>query len=129
MRRSSSRTPSGRVRSQSPPPGKTLPRSRGPSKVPPVIGAITRVPCGTAPSFCGGGTTTWSVISRLDVIGHLERRLEILPPPRSPRKGGRVRGLGKDAREAHAGAGAVPREAAGEDAAGGLDRGADRAVA
>ena len=47
IRRSSSRTPSGRKRVQSPPPGKTLPRSRGPSKVPPVIGAITRVPCGT----------------------------------------------------------------------------------
>ena len=36
----------------------TLPRSRGPSNVPPVIGAITRVPWGTAPSFCGGGTST-----------------------------------------------------------------------
>src|SRR3989442_1296191 len=55
-------------RGHSLPPGKTLPRSRGPSKVPLVIGAMTRVPCGTAPSFCGGGTTTWSVISRREVI-------------------------------------------------------------
>src|SRR4029077_9645730 len=77
MRRSSSSTPSDRNRVQSPPPGKTLPRSRGPSNVPLVIGAMTRAPCGTAPSFCGGGTTTCSVISGRDVISlELPQRLE-----------------------------------------------------
>jgi hypothetical protein len=39
-------------------PVSTAPRSREPSKLPLVIGAMTRVPCGTAPSFCGGATKT-----------------------------------------------------------------------
>src|SRR6185295_2008449 len=102
MRRSSSSTPSDRNSVQSPPPGKTVPRSRGPWKVPLVIGAMTRVPCGTAPSFCGGGTTTWSVMSRRDVIGFelsqpLERRaqlggeqLRLLPRGEVPALGGLV---------------------------------------
>src|SRR5258706_14394944 len=64
MRRSSSRTPSPRSRVQSPPPGSTLPRSRGPSKWPLAIGAVTRVPCGTAPTFCAPTTATCNVINR-----------------------------------------------------------------
>src|SRR5712692_2751579 len=62
MRRSSSRTPSVRSNSQSPPPGRTLPRSRGPSKSPPATGTMLRVPCGTLPSFCSGAATILTVI-------------------------------------------------------------------
>ena len=43
-RKSSSRTPSTRRSVQSSPPGRTLPRSRGPSKCPLPIGATMRVP-------------------------------------------------------------------------------------
>src|SRR5437016_5905826 len=74
-RRSSSRTPSPRRSVQSPPPGSTFPRSRGPSKWPLAIGAVTRVPCGTAPIFCGPTTATCKVINRRD---------SIRPPPFAP---------------------------------------------
>src|SRR2546428_11602067 len=62
MRRSSSVPPSARLSVQSPPPGSTLPRSRGPSKGPPAIGAVTRVPCGTAPIFCAPAAASRNVI-------------------------------------------------------------------
>src|SRR5258707_12398043 len=63
-RRSSSRTPSARRRSQSAlPPGNTYPRSRGPSKSPPVMGTVRRVPWGTAPMLCGVATVTRRVMS------------------------------------------------------------------
>src|SRR5215471_5625732 len=63
MRRSSSRTPSERSSNQSPPPGRTLPRSRRPSKSPPVTGMMLRMPCGTAPSFCDGAAAILTVIN------------------------------------------------------------------
>ncbi len=64
-RRSSSRTPSARRRSQSAlPPGNTDPRSRGPSKSPPVMGTVRRVPWGTAPMLCGVATVTRRIMSK-----------------------------------------------------------------
>src|SRR5438128_2987155 len=64
-RRSSSRTPSALSRSQSAlPPGNTDPRSRGPSKSPPVMGTVRRVPWGTAPMLCGVATVTRRVMSK-----------------------------------------------------------------
>src|SRR4029453_15572007 len=63
MRRSSSRTPSERSSNQSPPPGRTSPRSRGPSKSPPGTGTMLRMPWGTEPSFCGGAAAILTVIS------------------------------------------------------------------
>src|SRR5580700_1198775 len=54
IRRSGSRTPSGRLITQSPPPGSTLPRSLSPSNEPPMIGNVRRVPRGPAPTFCVG---------------------------------------------------------------------------
>src|SRR5262245_61928917 len=75
-RRSSSRTPSARSSSQSAlPPGRTVPRRRGPSKLPPLSGAVRRVPCGTAPMFCGAATVTRSVMS--------SRVFMALPPSKS----------------------------------------------
>src|SRR6266404_1191916 len=71
-RRSSSRTPPPRRSVQSPPPGSTFPRSCGPSKWPLAIGAVTRVPWGTAPIFCGSTTATCNVINK---------RESIRPPP------------------------------------------------
>src|SRR5262249_11111234 len=67
-RKSSSRTPSPRRSVQSPPPGSTFPRSRGPSKWPLAIGAVTRVPCGTAPIFCTPATATCNVINKRESI-------------------------------------------------------------
>jgi hypothetical protein len=53
--------------------GSTFPRSRGPSKWPPAIGAVTRLPCGTAPIFCAPPTATCIVINTRDSIRHLFR--------------------------------------------------------
>src|SRR6266550_4063388 len=63
MRRSSSRTPSERSNSQSPPPGRILPRSRSPSKSPPATGTKLRTPWGTAPNFCRGAAMIFTVMS------------------------------------------------------------------
>src|SRR5262249_25366853 len=63
-RRSISSTPSERRTCQSAlPPATTVPRRRGPSKLPPLKGAVRRVPRGTAPRFCGVATFTRSIIS------------------------------------------------------------------
>src|SRR5437773_5662525 len=67
-RRSSSSTPSVRRIVQSPPPGTTRPRSLAPSKRPPEINAVRRVPCGTAPIFCAPSTATCSVMSKREFI-------------------------------------------------------------
>src|SRR4029453_15012030 len=60
--RSSSMTPSERLSVQSSPAGNTFPRSLLPSNDPPVIGNVTRVPCGPAPIFCVGAVFRRSVI-------------------------------------------------------------------
>src|SRR3954468_16061745 len=61
MRKSSSITPSLRLTVQSSP-FNTLPRSLSPSNEPPVIGNVTRVPCGPAPMSWVGAVLKWSVI-------------------------------------------------------------------
>src|SRR5690348_280163 len=59
-------TPSARLIVQSSPPGSTLPRSRSPSTEPPMIGNVTRVPCGPAPTSCVGAVFRRSVIKGRD---------------------------------------------------------------
>src|SRR5262249_29087445 len=68
MCKSSSRTPSERSSNQSPPPGRTFPRSLGPSKSPPVTGTMLRAPCGIAPIFCSGAAMIRTVISGRDFM-------------------------------------------------------------
>src|SRR5260221_3705490 len=71
MRRSSSRTASARLTTQSSPPGSTLPRSLSPSNEPPLMGNVRRVPWGPAPMFCVGAVLRRRVIrgrERMDVL-------------------------------------------------------------
>src|ERR1019366_2481744 len=71
IRRSSSRTPSGRLTTQSAPPGSTLPRSLSPSNAPPVMGNVRRVPRGPAPMFCVGAVLSRRVIRGRERMGLL----------------------------------------------------------
>src|SRR5262249_19940328 len=49
-------------------PGNTFPLSRGPSKCPLVIGAVTRVPWGTPGILCTAPTATDNVINKRESI-------------------------------------------------------------
>ncbi len=69
-RTSSSRTPSPLRSVQSPPPANTFPRSRAPSNWPLAIGAVTRVPRGTAPILCTPATATCSLINERESTRH-----------------------------------------------------------
>src|SRR5450432_1039777 len=81
IRRSSSRTPSARLTTQSAPPGSTLPRSLSPSNEPPVMGNVRRVPRGPAPMFCVG-----AVLSRRVIRGR--ERMEVLLSARARERDG-----------------------------------------